>query len=113
MVSSKFESHAHLPGLCYVAKFVVATVRKLEKPQCPVVNKEFTKKHLNQAPLHSKGSTQPPTHMCVIMLQWLDINLVLLLGMIGFHHHWAMWVLRPPHDCILKILHVFNSGKIS
>jgi hypothetical protein len=57
MVSSKFESRAHLPGLCSVAKFVVATVRKLEKPQCPVVNKESDKKHLNQAALHSKGST--------------------------------------------------------
>jgi len=63
MVSSKFESHAHLPGLYSVAKFVVATVRRTENPQCPAVNKKSDKKHLNQAPLHNKGSTQPPTHM--------------------------------------------------
>ncbi len=92
MVSSKFESHAHLPGLYSVAQFVVGTVSQLEKPHCLVVNEESDKKHLNRSPLHSKGSTQPPTHMWVIMLQWLNINLVLLLRMIGFHHHWAIYV---------------------
>ncbi len=52
-----------LLGFYSVAQFVVGTMSKLKKPHCPVVNKESDKKHLNQAPLHSKGNTQPPTHM--------------------------------------------------